>query len=168
MPDEKTGVIERIFTRKKSADEAPASAAGADPSAADLAALKSQAKKSGRRPSKSEVAVQDAAKEAALEELFDNENWEVIASMYFELRFAMTGFEYFRLTEKQERVLGKSMGTCMKLLLAIDPQWVALIVFTANFGAYAADKELAYRRALKELEVRRMREEGVAGNGRQG
>lgn len=156
MADVKT-VISRLFTSGDSPTEPAATGAAPsspDPGAVDLKALHAQARKARNRPTKAQVAIQDADKQAALDELFENENWEVMAEMYFEVRYAMTDFEYFKLTDKQKRVLGKSMGTCMRLLLAIDPQWVALIVFSINFGCYAADKEMAYRRALKELEKR--------------
>lgn len=152
MADGAKTVYERLFGGSKPSDDAPATGGGADTGASDLAALKSQARKARGKPSKAEVALADAAQQAALDELFENENWEVMASMYFETRFAMTGFQYFRLTEKQERILGKSMGTCMRMLLQIDPQWVALIVFGVNFGTFVADKELTYRRVLKATE----------------
>jgi len=152
MADGAKSVYERLFGGSQPAGNAAAPGNGADPGTSDLAALKSQTRKARGKPSKSEVALADAAQQAALDELFENENWEVMASMYFETRFAVTGFQYFRLTEKQERILGKSMGTCMRMLLQIDPQWVALIVFGVNFGTFAADKELTYRRVLKQAE----------------
>lgn len=120
----------------------------------DLAALRKAARQGRNRATKTEVAQQSAADAAVLDELFDNENWEEIAALYFEVRFALTGFEHFRLDERQRRVLGRSMGTCMKLLLKIDPQWVALIVFSVNMGTYVTDKELAYRAFVKMQEAR--------------
>jgi hypothetical protein len=139
-------ISERLFNRKKSPDlEASPPSMGSDTGSPDLAALRQAVGKGRNKRSKVEVAQEDAAKQAALDELFQNENWEEIAALYFEVRYALTGFEYFRLDERQRRILGRSMGTCMKLLLAIDPQWVALIVFSVNMGTYVTDKELAYR-----------------------
>lgn len=155
-------ISERLFGGKKSPPvETTASGANSDSGSPDLAALRQAVGKGRSRRSKVEVAQEDAAKQAALEELFQNENWEEIAALYFEVRYALTGFEYFRLDERQRRVLGRSMGTCMKLLLAIDPQWVALIVFSVNMGTYVTDKELAYRHFLKKAEMERIQRDGV-------
>lgn len=142
--------VERLFSGKSktqsSAVEASPSGSDSSASAPDLKALRAAVTKGrNRRPDKVEQAQTDAARQAALDELFENENWEEIAALYFEVRYALTGFEYFRLDERQRRILGRSMGTCMKLLLQIDPQWVALIVFSVNMGTYVTDKELAYR-----------------------
>jgi hypothetical protein len=164
MANEKHGIMERMFGASAPATGADPPSGGADPGAGDLAKIGAQARaaRAGRgKSSKAEQAIVDADKQAALDQLFEDENWEVLASMYFDVRFAMTGFEYFKLTEKQQRVLGKSMGSCMRLLLKIDPQWVALIIFSANFGAYAADKELAYRAAVKDEARRAAERNGV-------
>jgi hypothetical protein len=145
--------VDRIFGGKASdSPSVVSSAAGVDSSAGapDLAALRKAVGAGRNRATKTQVAQEDAAKQAAIAELFDNENWEEIAALYFEVRYALTGFQYFRLDERQKRVLGRSMGTCMKLLLDIDPQWVALIVFSVNMGTYITDKELAYRHFLKQ------------------
>ena len=145
--------VDRIFggtTAKGESVASPASGVDSSAGSPDLAALRKAVGKGRNRPTATAVAQEDAAKRAAIDELFENENWEEIAALYFEVRYALTGFQYFRLEERQKRVLGRSMGTCMKLLLAIDPQWVALIVFSVNFGTYVTDKELAYRHYLKQ------------------
>lgn len=145
--------VDRIFGGKTEAGASVvSSSAGADSTtgAPDLAALRKAVGKGGNRRPKTEVAQEDAARRAAIDELFENENWEEIAALYFEVRYAITGFQYFRLEERQKRILGRSMGTCMKLLLDIDPQWVALIVFSVNMGTYITDKELAYRHFLRQ------------------
>jgi hypothetical protein len=159
--------VDRIFGGK--AADSPSvvsSAAGVDSTAGtpDLAALRKAVGSGRNRRPKTEVAQEDAAKQAAISELFENENWEEIAALYFEVRYALTGFQYFRLDERQKRVLGRSMGTCMKLLLDIDPQWVALIVFSVNMGTYITDKELAYRHYQKQ-EAGRMPQNGSGERG---
>jgi len=166
MAGESKTVLERLFggASKSSADASQASM-GADPGAPSLAALRSQAKKARNRPVAAQTAVDDAAQQQMLDELFETENWEVLSSLYFDLRFAMTGFEYFKLTEKQQRILGKTMGTCMRVLLQIDPRYVALIVFATNFGAYAADKEMAWHRAWKEWEAKQVLDRTAQRNG---
>lgn len=160
------GAIERLFggTSKDSGSVVESSEnGGATAGAPDLAALRSTVGK-GRNKSKVnkvEQAQLDAAQQAALSELFDNENWEEIASLYFDVRFALTGFEYFKLSEKQKRILGKSMGTCMQLLLQIDPRYVALIVFSVNFGAYVTDKEMAWKHFQAKAAWEKAQREGV-------
>lgn len=154
MATDARSVVARLFGAKESGTTAAASpSTGASP--AELEALKSQTRKARGKPTKSEQAIVDAQQAADLEALFATENWEVVASMYFDLRFAMTGFDYFKLSEKQERILGSTMGSAMRVLLAIDPRYIALFVFLANFGAFAGEKELAYRHALKQLKAQK-------------
>lgn len=156
-------ISERLFggrAKNSTVVEDTAPGANANKGTPDLAALRQAVGKGRNRPTKVEVAQQDAAQKAALDELFQNENWEEIAALYFEVRYALTGFEYFRLSDRQRAVLGRSMGTCMRLLLAIDPQWVALIVFSVNFGTYITDKEMAYRHFLKKIEAERIAAHG--------
>jgi len=76
--------------------------------------------------------------------LFAGENWEELSSLYFNARFATTGYEGFLLSASQKKVLGLSLSTSMKLLIKIDPGYLALLVFTTNFGGIIASKELEY------------------------
>lgn len=150
--------VDRLFGGKKkegSPVDASSSGVGASKGAPDLAALRQAVGKTRNRTSKVEVAQQEAAQKALLEQLFDNENWEELAKLPFDIRYALTGFEYFRLDERQTRILGRSMGTCMQMLLQIDPRWVALIVFSTNMGVFWTDKELAYRQYLKQQQAKR-------------
>jgi hypothetical protein len=82
--------------------------------------------------------------------LFSGENWEELSSLYFNARFATTGFEGFLLSESQKKVLGLSLATSMKLLIKIDPGYLALLVFTTNFGGIIASKELEYSMEKKK------------------
>lgn len=166
MPNDARTVMDRLFGGAKSS--AQTSPENVDPStgASELQAIKRQASTARNRgkSTRSEDALKAAQLQADLDELFQQENWEVVASMYFDLRFAMTGFDYFKLTEKQEKILGSTMGSAMKVLLRIDPAYIALIIFAANFGAFAAEKELAYRHAQAVDQARRAQGEN---NGRQ-
>jgi len=87
-----------------------------------------------------------------LAKIFAGENWEEVASLYFNARFAITGWDGFELTTPQKKTLGLSLASTMKMLLKIDPGYIALIVFTANFGGLIAQKEMTYRAILKEVE----------------
>src|SRR6266508_101705 len=146
-----SSILEKMFGGGDAApvrSEAATSGVEGSEGTPDLEALRRKAAKSGRRaakPSSSDEKLQDAQTAAALDELFENENWEEISSMYFDIRCGLTGFDGFLLSEKQKRILGKSMGTCMRLLLAIDPKYVACIIFTLNFGAFVSEKEMKYK-----------------------
>ncbi len=90
--------------------------------------------------------------EKELEKIFAGENWEEVSSLYFNARFAVTGWDGFLLTDAQKKTLGLSLATTMKMLLKIDPGYIALIVFTANFGGLIAQKEVIYKKLLKDFE----------------
>jgi hypothetical protein len=96
-----------------------------------------------------------ATETEALEKIFAGENWEEVASLYFNARFAITGWDGFELTNPQKKTLGISLATTMKMLLHIDPGYIALIVFTANFGGLIAQKEMTYRSLVNAEEKKR-------------
>jgi len=103
----------------------------------------------------------DAAIDAdELTKIFAGENWEEVASLYFNARFAITGWEGFELTTPQKKTLGLSLASTMKMLLKIDPGYIALMVFTANFGGLIAQKEMTYRAIMKEMEKKNERKAG--------
>ena len=89
--------------------------------------------------------------EKELSELFAGENWEEITSLYFDARYAITGYPGFLLEPEKKKILGLTLGRSMKLLLKIDPGYIALLVFTTTFGGIVAQKEIDYRRAVKEM-----------------
>lgn len=159
------GLLDEIKATFTGQDSAPVATASSEisPDAGGLASLKSAAKKGGRRLSRHELDLQETARQADLDKLFEDENWEELASLYFDARFVMTGWDGFELEEKQRRILGKSMGASMRMLLAIDPKWIALIIFVGNFGKYVTTKEVAYSNYRKVLAAR-----GVTTNGQTG
>jgi hypothetical protein len=105
------------------------------------------------RKKKTDPAIDETSKvEKELTEIFAGENWEEVASMYFNARFALTGWDGFLLTDPQKKTLGLSLATTMKMLLKIDPGYIAMIVFTANFGGIVLEKEMVYRKIMKMAE----------------
>jgi hypothetical protein len=88
--------------------------------------------------------------EKELSKLFAGENWEEIAGLYFNARFGITGWEGFNLTDGQKKTLGLSLASSMKMLLKIDPGYIALLIFTINFGGIIAQKEMMYHQIKKE------------------
>jgi hypothetical protein len=108
----------------------------------------------GTRNKSSKSAKTKETKEAVSDEeitkLFSGENWEELSSLYFNARFATTGYEGFLLSESQKKVLGLSLATSMKLLIKIDPGYLALLVFTTNFGGIIASKEMEYHMEKKK------------------
>jgi hypothetical protein len=89
-----------------------------------------------------------------LNEIFAGENWEEIAGLYFQARFAITGYDGFLLTPAQKKVLGLSLSKTMKMLLKIDPGYIALVVFSTNFVGLIAQKEITYKQLLKSNPVK--------------
>lgn len=112
--------------------------------------------KSSKRKT-AEPADESTATEKELAKIFEGENWEEVSALYFNARFAITGWDGFLLTEPQKKTLGLSLATTMKMLLKIDPGYIALIVFTANFGGLIAQKEVVYKKLLKDFQEKENR-----------
>jgi hypothetical protein len=104
--------------------------------------------KSAKTPKTKET--KETVSDEEITKLFSGENWEELSSLYFNARFATTGYEGFLLSESQKKVLGLSLATSMKLLIKIDPGYLALLVFTTNFGGIIASKELEYSMEKKK------------------
>lgn len=130
--------------RELFADKSQAGA-GDGQAAPDLEALKTEARKTRRGGRRTKADLEEERdqyeRQAEIEQLFQGENWEEIAALYFNARFAMTGFEAFLLTPDQKKVLGTTLSTTMKVLLEIDPKYVAMIIFGINMGTFVAEKE---------------------------
>jgi hypothetical protein len=88
--------------------------------------------------------------DADINALFAGENWEELSALYFNARFSLTGYEGFLLTDAQKKVLGLSLSTSMRLLIKIDPGYLALLVFTTNFSGIIAQKEMSYHLEKKK------------------
>jgi hypothetical protein len=109
--------------------------------------------KSAKTPKTKET--KEVVSDEEITKLFSGENWEELSSLYFNARFATTGYEGFLLSESQKKVLGLSLATSMKLLIKIDPGYLALLVFTTNFGGIIASKELEYSMEKKKNNARK-------------
>ena len=144
---------------RKVAEDA-ASDTGGIASDADLASIREnfessrQAKRESKPRSKERPQRVDDLAQKEIDALFKAENWEALASLYFDARFAMTGFEGFPLSEGQRKQLGSTLGTTMRILLAIDPAYIALIVFGVNYGGLIAAKEAGWAQHKAKLKVR--------------
>jgi hypothetical protein len=136
--------------------ESPDSSISPDSGAVDFKAIREKifgTRNKSPKVKKVSAAVDDAGiSEKELAELFAGENWEEISSLYFDARYAITGFPGFRLEQEKKKVLGLTLGRSMKMLLKIDPGYIALLVFTTTLGGIVASKEIAYHHAVKELE----------------
>lgn len=132
--------------------------AGASP--ADTAAVRSEIRKARGRGARVAEAATLQAQAAELDALYEGEEWEEVANIYFETRFALTGHEAFRLTENEKARLGVSLAATMRLLIKLDPAYAALLVFTVNFGSIIARKEMNWHYEKKKQEAK------IAGDGR--
>ncbi len=137
---------------------APASGDSPTPGASDLEETRKEIAARRRKSSRMEEHAIEVAQQADIEALYQSENWEEIAALYFNTRYAVTGFKDFLLTDEQKARLAVPLATMMRLLIRLDPRWIALIIFTTNFGGVIAEKEIkwaAEKRALrKEAGVR--------------
>jgi hypothetical protein len=134
--------------------ESPDAGVSPDSGLTDFAKIKE--KVFGRKPSpsvkkKTEKTTDEipGVSEKELNEIFAGENWEEIAGLYFQARYAITGFDGFMLSPEQKKVLGLSLSKTMKMLLKIDPGYIALVVFSTNFVGLIAQKELTYKQIMK-------------------
>jgi hypothetical protein len=126
-----------------------------DKSLSDFAALRkkifgSKTPKSPKRKTSESGTSATEITDADLAQLFAGENWEEIAGLYFNARFGVTGWDGFNLTDGQKKTLGLSLASSMKMLLKIDPGYIALLIFTINFGGIIAQKEMMYHNLKKE------------------
>ncbi len=128
------------------------------PGVSDLEETRKEIAARRRKSSRVEEQIDAAAQHADIEALYQSENWQEIAALYFNTRYAVTGFKDFLLTDEQKARLAVPLATMMRLLIRLDPRWIALIIFTTNFGGVIADKEIRWaaekRAMLKEAGVR--------------
>jgi len=139
--------------------ESPAPGSTGAETVTPLSTLAAQARKAGKR-ARGNVASIDADRarvEASqdLEDLWTREQWEEIASWYFDIRFVTTGWEGFRLTPVENAKIGLTFAKTMKVLLKINPEYIAMILFFGNFSSLITKKEAQYYRLRKIDETRR-------------
>lgn len=139
--------------------EGAASSVDSATSSPDLAALKAEARKGGKRARKVGIdeALANQQLQSAIDELYSADNWDEIGALYFETRYALTGFDGFRLSDKQRKVISSSLAMTMKTLAITDPKWIAITIFSINFGGLIAQKEMAYAKAIAEIKRDRAR-----------
>lgn len=134
------------FFRPNPSGEVSPSGDGTPPGGVDIEAAKAKIRgSSGGKQSKLEREAQERRQEQLLESLYAEENWEEVAALFFNVRYGMTGFEGFRLTDPQKKVLTSSTAALMRTLVQIDPRYVALVVWSVNYGSIIAQKEMEYK-----------------------
>lgn len=109
--------------------------------AAHLEEVRKAARKARRTVDSAIGAAHERRLEEEIEALYEAGQWEEIAALYFNVRYATTGFQGFILEEKQQKRLGASLALMMKILVQIDPKYLAVIVFSVNFGTIISEKE---------------------------
>jgi len=91
-----------------------------------------------------------------LQRLFEPEQWEPICEMPFNLIVATTGRKEGEATEKEIKKLSVTTSMTAQYFMAIDPKYVALILFLLNWGSVLAIKGAAIKMAiLREQEEKR-------------
>ncbi len=127
----------------KTAADSPVAAPGVGPGedAEDLEAIRKAAKKARRTVDAQVETARERQLESEIESLYEAEQWEEISALYFNIRYGTTGFKGFLLTEGQQKRLGASLALVMRILIKLDPRYLALVVFSVNFGTVIAQKE---------------------------
>ncbi len=97
------------------------------------------------RKSKSEIVQDELTKD-----LFKPSVWSEVAALPFNVRKAMTGSEIFDLNKDQKDALGTPLSMVMKMLVEIDPKYLALLVFSINLGTIWTEKEILYSMQKKK------------------
>lgn len=116
---------------------------------------KPRADKGKRRGSRVHGGGSGEITQEEVDALFQAENWEALAALPFETRYIMTGWAGFRLSDDERKRMAQTTATTMKILLKIDPKYIALAVWgTLYFGTWAA-KEATYSSKKQEAEAMR-------------
>jgi len=101
--------------------------------------------KRGRKP-KSETLQDELVKD-----LYKPSIWQEVSALPFNIRKAMTGDEVFELNKDQKESLGAPLALIMKMLVEIDPKYLALTVFFINLGTIWTEKEIIYSMKKKKI-----------------
>jgi hypothetical protein len=142
------GKLTDFITGKKSGEDGTPDSGGSE-TPDNLASVRSELRKNRVRGGKLEREAASAELQRELDKLYTPENWKAIGSMYFDARYVTTGDDLFRLTESEQTTLGTSLAASARLLLKIDPGYIALIIFMSNMGKMIAVKEVQYSQKKK-------------------
>jgi hypothetical protein len=137
------------FLNKARGSEADSSGDSAPEANQDLASVRSELRGNRKRISKIERDAANADLQRDLDKLYTPENWKAIATMYHDARYVSTGHPAFRLSDDTQNSLGVSLAASARLLLKIDPGYIALIIFTSNLGKAIAISEAQYSASKK-------------------
>jgi len=79
-----------------------------------------------------------------VKDLYSPAVWGEISALPFNIRKFMTGDEVFELTKEQKQSLSGPLIIIMKMLVEIDPKYLALTVFCLNLGTIWSEKEIIH------------------------
>jgi hypothetical protein len=137
------GKFAAFISKARGSSDSPPDNGGGE-AAADLAAARSELRGNRKRISKIDREAANADLQRELDKLYTPENWKAIATMYHDARYVSTGDDCFRLGDDVQNSLGVSLAASARLLLKIDPGYIALIIFTTNLGKAIAVSEAQY------------------------
>ena len=137
-----------LLTRTRTTPD-DASSDGGNTDSVDIAATQAQLRSNRKRVSKLDRDAANADLQRELDKLYTPENWKKISTMYFDARYVQTGDPEFRCTDAEETTLGTSLAASARLLLKIDPGYIALIIFMANMGQMITMKEVKHSQKVK-------------------
>lgn len=113
----------------------------------DAEALKASLRSRRKGGTSLDEKIKAAAEKEQLAALFEPEQWGPIATLPFDIRYGMTGWEGFLRTPEQRTRLGASLSALMQTLPIQMKSWViAGLVFGVQFGSQMAQAEMGYRK----------------------
>ncbi len=124
--------------------EAAAPGVGPAEGADALEEIKRQAKRARRSVDAQIDSAHERRLEAEIEALYAGDQWSEVGALYFNIRYGLTGSKIFRLEDREKERLGNSLALMMRILIKLDPRYLALLVFTVNFTTLIAEKEALY------------------------
>lgn len=125
----------------------------------DLAAAILEARKDGAagdEPGLNEPEKTAEATKAAIDNLFNEEHFEMVVQMCSELPYALTGWEGWLLSPKETRVLTTSTKSVAREFVRMDTRNLVLLMASINVLAIFGPRIIAYaKRPKAKAEVKK-------------
>jgi len=138
------GTLSDWFSSTKG--ESPSSDGGPGETSSDGTSLRSELGKARRRLTKAEreSAEQELSKE--LDKLYAPENFEALATFWPDVRYVQTGDDVFIPTDRERAVNTVSMSAVFRVLIKLDPGWLALALLASNQAKMISRMEMQYKK----------------------
>jgi hypothetical protein len=137
-----------LFTRKDAG--AGASGGGAPSGDFGFDQATQELRKSKSSATRAEQSARAAAAMAELDKLYSAENFKGFYSLYFNMRFIKTGDTVFLLTPAELEAGSTLLATSARLLIKIDPGYVAAVMLVCQTMYLITTKEAQHSKNLAD------------------